>query len=206
VSDAYHIDHDEKDFDDVDVLVGPDGFQCVLGEPEDRSWLRDGRDAVARLNQQHETIATLRRELAEARAEIDEIGHTGGTSITRLNAANARAAAVSLDNALLLAAAEAALAVLEVGVDPGPHHMATLEGRAEWIDRMTPVRERLRAALASAPDGLVERVRSALVNGRQACFILGDECEARDEGADADDWRKTALRLYTLLREIGGGA
>lgn len=37
-------------FDDAySVLNGPDGFVCVLGEPEDRTWTRDGADVVARL-------------------------------------------------------------------------------------------------------------------------------------------------------------
>ena len=47
----------------------------------------------------------------------------------------------------LLEAAKDVLAVLELGVDPGPHHMDTLDGRAAWIDRMKPARERLRAAV-----------------------------------------------------------
>jgi hypothetical protein len=45
----------------------------------------------------------------------------------------------------LLEAAKGVLTVLELGVDPGPHHMDTLDGRAAWIDRMKPARERLRA-------------------------------------------------------------
>ena len=97
-----------------------------------------------------------------------------------------RAAAVTIDNARLREALRVA---------------CRLMGHAD-IDWP----ESIAAALAATPDAMVERVRAALVDGRQACFIVGDECEARDEGADADDWRKTALRLDALLREIGGKA
>jgi hypothetical protein len=43
------------------------------------------------------------------------------------------------------------LAVLEIGIHPGLHDMGTLDGRAAWIDRMKPVRERIRAALIDEP-------------------------------------------------------
>lgn len=32
--------------DEYSVLHGPDGFECVLGEPEDRTWTRDAHHAV----------------------------------------------------------------------------------------------------------------------------------------------------------------
>lgn len=47
---------------EYDALVGPE-FLCVLTEPEDRTWGRDGRRVVCRLNQQHEAIAILRADL-----------------------------------------------------------------------------------------------------------------------------------------------
>lgn len=47
---------------EYDALVGPE-FLCVLTEPEDRTWGRDGRRVVCRLNQQHEAIAALRADL-----------------------------------------------------------------------------------------------------------------------------------------------
>lgn len=49
------------------ILMGPDGFECVLGEPEDCLWSRDGQDAVDRLNKQHDEIARLTARLAEAK-------------------------------------------------------------------------------------------------------------------------------------------
>jgi len=48
------------DWDDAyDMLVGPDGFECLLTEPEDRKWSRDGRKAIERLNEQHARMAVL---------------------------------------------------------------------------------------------------------------------------------------------------
>lgn len=47
------------------VLVGPD-FSCTLTEPEDRTWCRDGADAVKRMNEQH-------RRIREQDAEIERL-------------------------------------------------------------------------------------------------------------------------------------
>lgn len=52
---TYHIASEEekakKDCcEDYDLLVGPNGFECFLGEPEDRTWSRDGYDVVKELN------------------------------------------------------------------------------------------------------------------------------------------------------------
>jgi hypothetical protein len=39
--------------DDVQtLLIGPGNFECCLGEPEDRTWDRDGSDVVSELNTQ----------------------------------------------------------------------------------------------------------------------------------------------------------
>ena len=57
-------------------------------------------------------------------------------------------AIVAEDREKLVAASTDTLAILEVGYGPGLHHMETLDGRAAWLDRMMPVRERLRAALS----------------------------------------------------------
>ena len=51
--------------ENYDVLVGPDDFECILGEPEDRTWGRDGKRSVARLNAQHVEIERLREVLEE---------------------------------------------------------------------------------------------------------------------------------------------
>ena len=57
---AYKIE--ETDYDDMygKILVGPDNFECCLGEPEDASWFRDGNGAMVRLNEQHEELELLR--------------------------------------------------------------------------------------------------------------------------------------------------
>lgn len=55
---------------DYSVLVGPGDWDCVLTEPEDRNWGRDGRAVVALLNAQHE-------ELCKLRAELKGIGDAG---------------------------------------------------------------------------------------------------------------------------------
>ena len=42
--------------DEPEALVGPNGFNCVLAEWEDRIWSRDGQEAVDRLNKQHDLL------------------------------------------------------------------------------------------------------------------------------------------------------
>lgn len=71
-TDAYTISDDDSYYGYGVTLVGPDDFECRLGEPEDRIWSRDGRDAVARLNAQHAEIARLREEVARLQRERDE--------------------------------------------------------------------------------------------------------------------------------------
>jgi hypothetical protein len=38
------------DIEDLDLLMGPNGFECRLGEPEDRTWYRDASDVIDELN------------------------------------------------------------------------------------------------------------------------------------------------------------
>lgn len=45
------------------LLIGPGGFECILGEPEDCSWYRDGLEVVERLNLQRKEIQRLKREV-----------------------------------------------------------------------------------------------------------------------------------------------
>ena len=59
---AYKIAETDNDDHYWKLLVGPDGWECFLGEPEDCNWMRDGHGAVDRLNEQHAEIATLRAE------------------------------------------------------------------------------------------------------------------------------------------------
>ncbi len=47
----YIIDQDDPNFDeDYSILKGPNDFCCMLGEPEDSNWYRDGYKAVIELN------------------------------------------------------------------------------------------------------------------------------------------------------------
>ena len=59
---AYYM-CDEKegtDYDEVySMLRGPDKFECLLTEPEDRIWYRDLQVVVDKLNEQHDLIETL---------------------------------------------------------------------------------------------------------------------------------------------------
>jgi len=60
---VYHtVDSGDWD-DDYDGLVGPDGFKCILTEPEDRVWYRDLQLVVDKLNEQHAEIHRLRDEI-----------------------------------------------------------------------------------------------------------------------------------------------
>lgn len=59
---AYYIEEDEDNpYNDYagKVLLGPNDFMCVLGEPEDCSWYRDGGAAVVELNRLYERIEEL---------------------------------------------------------------------------------------------------------------------------------------------------
>ena len=48
--------------EDYDVLVGPNGFMCFLGEVEDRVWWRDGKKVVKELNRLATELAAMRAE------------------------------------------------------------------------------------------------------------------------------------------------
>ena len=68
----YYVPYDDPrvgiDWDEnYHMLQGPDGFECLLTEPEDRKWYRDGRPVVERLNEQHKEIERLRADLGTCR-------------------------------------------------------------------------------------------------------------------------------------------
>lgn len=48
---------------DYDLLVGPDGFRCFLGEPEDRTWHRDAVKVVDELNRLYTKNMELKTRL-----------------------------------------------------------------------------------------------------------------------------------------------
>lgn len=56
-----------------DLLLFPDGEWCFLGEPEDRTWDRDAKAVVRRLNEQHYEIQRLRSALESIRDR--KLGH-----------------------------------------------------------------------------------------------------------------------------------
>ena len=58
MSEAYReATHKEKKklgyAEEYSLLLGPNGFECILGEPEDCTWQRDGRKVVEQLNRLH---------------------------------------------------------------------------------------------------------------------------------------------------------
>jgi hypothetical protein len=59
----YKSETDDKN--GYDTLYGPDGFECTLTEPEDRTWGRDGKDVVEKLNAQHESLQKTRKTIEE---------------------------------------------------------------------------------------------------------------------------------------------
>ena len=50
-----------------DLLVGPDGFECLLTEPEDRTWWRDGKGVVKELNRLADRVEELEQALAKSK-------------------------------------------------------------------------------------------------------------------------------------------
>ena len=79
----YHIDENAECDATYSQLVGPGGFECLLGEPEDSNWRRDGSDAVARLNEQHAAIERLRMALSEVLVETNFISLQAARSYIR---------------------------------------------------------------------------------------------------------------------------
>ena len=69
---AYYFDT-EAEMDEYwgKVLLGPEGWDCLLGEPEDCTWYRDGSTAMNKLNEQHEEIQRLRQLLNDNGIDSD---------------------------------------------------------------------------------------------------------------------------------------
>ena len=44
---------------DYDLLIGPNDFECFLGEPEDRTWCRDASPVVDELNRLWEIVRSI---------------------------------------------------------------------------------------------------------------------------------------------------
>jgi len=79
---AYRIPTDEeKDKSgcaaDYDLLVGPNGFECFLGEPEDRTWYRDAAPVVEELNRLQSFLAAAKAENERLRNWVKDIAVAG---------------------------------------------------------------------------------------------------------------------------------
>jgi len=65
----YYIATDEEKrgicCEEYDLLIGPDGFECFLGEREDRYWHRDAAPVVDLLNKLQTEVNQLRKELSQ---------------------------------------------------------------------------------------------------------------------------------------------
>ena len=62
-----HIEWDES----YCMLRGPDGFECLLTEPEDRNWYRDGKEVVEKLNALEAENTELRKRVAFLRSCVN---------------------------------------------------------------------------------------------------------------------------------------
>ena len=49
--------------EEYEMLHGPDGFECCLTEPEDRSWYRDGKKVIIELNRLQAEVEQLNNKL-----------------------------------------------------------------------------------------------------------------------------------------------
>lgn len=66
--DVYRIATDEEKGDcdeQYDLLLGPNGFECLLTEPEDRCWYRDLSNVIDELNKLHGQVAMLKAALGQ---------------------------------------------------------------------------------------------------------------------------------------------
>lgn len=73
-ADLTALSYDPRYTDAMATLVGPDDWHCVLGEPEDRIWCRDGQAVIDHLNQLDEEVRRLRAALVEIVLDDAHIG------------------------------------------------------------------------------------------------------------------------------------
>lgn len=70
--DEYRIAvNEEKDCcDEYEMIVGPNDFECVLTEPEDRTWYRDLSCVINELNRLLREVESLKESEAELKQKI----------------------------------------------------------------------------------------------------------------------------------------
>ena len=64
-----------------DMLKGPNGFECLLTEPEDRTWYRDGSVVIDELNRLYVENERLQARIADLEAALETISKYGDGSI-----------------------------------------------------------------------------------------------------------------------------
>ncbi len=115
MSDAYQVDDGADDFC---MLHGPDDFCCRLGEPEDRIWIRDGREAVDRLNEQHAEIERLTGCLAKANSNHEDFERRWYLAVDDAQAALAEVERLRLALSNAAMAIDHCAEVTDVGSEP----------------------------------------------------------------------------------------
>lgn len=80
----------EEIADEYEMLIGPDGFECCITEPEDRTFGRDLRGVVAKLNDYDRDIKAQTETILRLRAAIENILRT--IPMTKIDRRNITAA------------------------------------------------------------------------------------------------------------------
>ena len=74
MSKRYYVDrNDDSICEYYQILKGPDGFECMLTEPEDRSFTRDLAPVVSELNRADARIQELETEVAESTVSLMDV-------------------------------------------------------------------------------------------------------------------------------------
>lgn len=145
------VDRVDDVCEDYDVLIGPDGFQCFLGEPEDRCWRRDGKAVVDELNRLHAEIARLKGELdawkARFRAIVDsDSPDAAGNAVLTLKADAAKDAEMVEHLKAAGAAMRKSLVCFNIRRHPRTSISRDESERVvnEWDDAVNGTRERVK--------------------------------------------------------------
>lgn len=69
----YYVQENGDWAEEYSCLKGPDNFECLLTEPEDRRWGRDLFNVIVRLNKQHAEVAALKAEMERLRMALKDV-------------------------------------------------------------------------------------------------------------------------------------